>query len=212
MLCFTAKADVPVIASTTNGISGFALGTYDTIPVGWAVGFTPTENIDVSSVTLWLSGYDAQFVNQKPSQPSDITFGLYENGNLDGFSQPVLALSPQFVPSPNDGSAAPFTFTLSPDESITLDAGQEYWILAYGFVWPASGYPVPLPEWISGGELTGADYDGLDFFYNAGFSPVSNDGTDIPAFTINTVPEPSEYALMGAGMVLFGFRRWRKWQ
>jgi hypothetical protein len=200
-----AQADVPVFGNTTNNVSTppFFIAAPGHIN-GWAVGFTPSEDIELSSVTLWLSGYDAAFINQK-SGPNEISVQLWQT-NDTGLNQPGFSLASFTTPGTNDGSAAPFTFALS-SSPITLEAGQEYWIMADGFT-DSDG--VFLPLWDHGGELTGGVFDGLDLFSGIGFTSFSNDGTDIPDFTINTVPEPSEYALMSLGAILLGFWYCRK--
>ncbi len=201
MLCLAAKADVPVFGTTTNGDEyAFQLGEPGGgSALGGAVEFTPAENLDVSSVTLWLTGYNAQ-------NYSFIWADLCATSPIAGINQPGATLAFSINPEPNDGSIGAFTFNLS-SGPITLDAGQEYWLLAAGYYQnPQAG---GMPLWVNGEDPTGdANYDGADFYTSGLFGT----GAPMPAFTINVVPEPSEYALGGLGAVLLGFRRWRKWQ
>jgi hypothetical protein len=213
LVCFAAKADVPVFGNSTNNTSAFQVGIAGDNTFGGAIGFTPLENLSVSSVTLWLSGYNG--LSSYYSGPNGIVFtnqsyvvSINGNGTAFGYNTPGIPLTPLNVPAPNDGSLAAFTFTV-PSGSVALEAHQEYWVAISGITMPESFLYYNNSDWVGGGTPTGdAIYDGAVSQYSAGFTS----STDVPAFTINIVPEPSEYALVGAGVVLFGFRRWRIWQ
>jgi hypothetical protein len=201
IVCLAAKADIPVFGNTTNSTGyAFQLGLPEVIDgEGGAIEFTPTENIDLSSVTLWLSNYTMQSSSYGGGS-------LYESpppSNLNPFD--LSYLGDFNNATPNNGSIAAFTFELS-SGPITLDAGQEYWLIFAASDMGNSSPTIPLPiYWMDGGAFNG------DGTYDASYGYRSpgefSSSTAIPAFTINTVPEPSEYALMGAGVVLFGFRR-----
>jgi len=183
----TAKADVPVFGNTTNVGEAFTISaTASGESFGGAVAFTPLENISVTSVTLWLDGYTGE-------HDQAFCAGIYENEfNMPGL--PVAALN---IPPPNDGSRAAFTFT-DAAEPATLEAGQEYWLFIYGAV------PTNCPQsmsvaWVNGGAPTGDSvYDGSEAFSASTFG----DSPDMPAFTINTVPEPGVMAFIGLAVLL----------
>jgi len=203
--CMVAVADVPVFGNSTNSTSGFQVGIAGDNTFGAAIGFTPLENLSVTSVTLWLSGYNG--LSTYYSGPAGIVFtnqsyiiGISGNGTSSGFNHPGIELSPLNVPAPNDGSLAPFTFTV-PSGTLDLEANQEYWVFIYGITMPESFLYYNSSDWVGGGTPTGdAIYDGALSSFSADYTPSS----DIPAFTINVAPEPSEYALIGLGAVVLG--------
>ena len=200
---FVTRADVPVFGNTTNGVGSFAVGDLgNQLIQSGTFGFMPQENLAVSSVTLWLTGYT-------PSTEQyfdNLSVGIY--GNMSGLEEGIanepdvsMQLGSLDSPGPNDGSTAAFTFT-DASGPIQLEAGQEYWIwLNFDFVSFSSG--TTAVQWDGGGTPEGdAAYDGFEqvFF---GLSP---DDTFTPAFAINTVPEPSVMAFMGLTL-LFGIGR-----
>jgi hypothetical protein len=209
---FAAKADVPVFGNSPNNTSAFSVGVAGDNTFGGAIGFTPLENLSVSSVTLWISGYNGLssyyngpngivFTNQ--SYVVSISDSIY---NIRGYNQPGGLLTLLNVPAPNDGSLAPFTFAV-PSGSIELEANQEYWVFIYGITIPGSFLYYNNSSWVGGGTPTGdAIYDGAESSFSSGFTP----STDIPAFTINTVPEPGALALSALGGACLAWRRWRK--
>ncbi len=208
MVCLAAKADVPVFGNMPDGVDTFSVGYSGDNMVSGAFGFTPQDNLDVNSVTLWLSGYSASTLQYMV--PS---VGIYSNQFVlagPGMNEPNVnaQLASLNGPAPNDGSSAAFTFSAA-SGPIQLEANEEYWIWIRPEIlgpFPTNGGANVLLE--SGGPPTGdATYNEFEM----GEFGISSDAFT-PAFTINVIPEPSEYALIGTGAVLVGFRRWRKWQ
>jgi hypothetical protein len=192
----SAHADRPTFGNSTNGDSGFELSVYNGQSMyGAAVGFTPTQNMTVSSVTLWLAGYNGNNgetidVNIWDSNPPGSSS---ENpGNATNFPwAPLLYLT---AAAPNDGAAAEFSFDNSnPDSSAsTLLADTEYWLVV-----TAQGQPGCNTDstWVGGGPLNGgANYYGSESYYAYGDPyPSFNSSSTLPAFSINSlssVPEP----------------------
>ena len=180
---------------------------------GGAVAFTPTQDMTVGSVTVWLTGYTGLDLYGRMTQ--SFYAGIYtDNSAYPGFPrfgtaanqpfQQVLSLS---VPSPNDGSLAGFNFAnTSPD--TTLHADTTYWLFIYANTGGSLNINNP-PHWVGGGALTGnAIYNGSDSFaFPVGFTPSSA----IPAFTINAAPEPGVNALIALSVVcFFGLRFQRR--
>src|SRR5215469_13818151 len=200
----TVKADSPVFGNSPGGAGAFSLSFANGNTWGGAVLFTPREDISLSSVTLWLSGYNGQ----NGITPS---VGIY-----DGFQLPnsMFMMGSEVVslntPSANNGISGAFTFS---DSSPTvLKAHQDYWLFAYG-LWGGSGanYGGAANYWEAGGSPIGnAIFDQADFFNNGGLSQTAF----IPAFTINSdspgsinaVPEPGIMALLTIPL-LFGIGR-----
>jgi hypothetical protein len=181
--CVSAKADRPVFGNHPNGGGpAYNLAWYDYMSSGGEVGFTPYADMTISSVTVWLTGYDGA---------DGLTFDAAIYNNFYG--QPDFEIANLITPAPNDGSDAAFTFADS-SGSTMLDADQEYWLLIY-----ASGTNPSEPvgaTWDTGGTPCGnAFYDGSQGF-NESYS-----GT--PAFSLNTVPEPGSTCLMGIPLLIW---------
>jgi hypothetical protein len=201
MICsFLAKADSPVFGNDPNGGGGFSITYQNPEPIiGAAIEFTPSENIDLNSVTLWLSGYTGQY---DQTIQANIWLG-YNN-------TPYIPYIDFNSPTPNDGTLAAFDFCdpspnsySDPSGSMVLLANVTYWLV----VQPQGTFNHQLGTvgWVGGGNPTGnATYDQADVYDVSGGEFTSS--TVMPAFTINTVPEPGFGALMSLPL-LFGFVR-----
>ncbi|HTR42250.1 MAG TPA: choice-of-anchor R domain-containing protein [Pseudomonadales bacterium] len=200
------KADSPVFGNSLGGGGSFSLSFASGNTWGGAVLFTPTTDISLSSVTLWLSGYSGQ----NGITPSVSIYNSYQFGNnLFGMGSQVVSLN---APAPNSGITDAFTFSGS--SPATLQANQDYWLFAYGS-WDGSAptFGGASSYWQAGTAPTGnAIFDQSAFFNNGGLSP----STFVPAFSINgpslaapVVPEPSTMALLtipflfGIGRILY---------
>ena len=196
---FAAKADVQVFGNTTNGVGSFSIGVVNNDLFSGAFGFIPQENVGVSSVTLWLTGYTLS----TEQYFDNLYIGIYGNTTRSGINVPNVSvqLGTLTGPGPNDGSTAAFTFT-DASGPIQLEAGQEYWIsLDFDYVMSVNGESVV--EWDGGGTPSGdGTYDEFEEVHLGVFP----DDTFTPAFTINTVPEPGPTAFMSLAM-LFGIGR-----
>lgn len=197
--CLMTKADVPVFGNFPNGSSGFDIVAYNTsMNIGAAVEFTPLEDIDVSSVTIWLSGYSGiygqtMYASICSNNPHN-TFGTAANG-------PGGALLTLTSAAPNDGSLAAFTFS----GSAILSANTSYWLVLDSEETQIAPAPAQA-DWVGGGAPTGdAIYDG-SVVYSYLPSPSINTSSIVPAFTINAVPEPGVAALMSIPLI-FGLGR-----
>jgi hypothetical protein len=202
--CLAARADEPAFGNSVNGsASAFSLSTYGQLSLsGGAVSFTPEANIDLTSVSLWLSGYTGQYgqsidVSLWDSNPANT--GFANTGNAGSFPwSPVITLQSAAA---NNGSLGEFTFDAS--SSMVLSANTEYWLVvtAGGH----AGNNMTGASWIEGGTLAGnATYDGAESYnvYGGAFDTSSA----LPSFSINTdtdsltavtaAPEPSSMALM----------------
>lgn len=198
-----AKSDVPVFGNChDDDTSAFGIAASSSGQAsGGAVGFTPTEDLSVSSVTLWLNGYTGQ---NDQSYYAEIC----ENYAYSGGNEPSGIVIANFAcPTPNNGSTKAFTFT-DPTGPVTLDNGQEYWLLIYGVVPSQPGFV--SSQWIEGGSPLGnAVYDGAESF--AGYSFYNSSAT--PAFTVNAVPEPGSMTLMIVPAILGAGRKfYKRWK
>ena len=200
---FTAKADVPVFGNNplgppAPGDSGLNVGyfNYDVLQQ-IAVFFTPTENLQVGSVTLWVTGYSGSV-----AQNLNLNVGICNTEVLgDTLTNVGTSIAQLTTPAPNDGSSASFTFADSAG-SVTLQENEEYCFLVAGDPVVPHGVSSAMVTLEEGDTPTGdAVYDGAVYIQSQSSFP---DG-DTPAFTINTVPEPSEYVLIGLGAIVFGF-------
>jgi hypothetical protein len=201
-----AKADVSVFGNSPNGGNGFGIAVYNQLSLsGGAVEFTPSQNIDLSSVTLWLSGYTGQY-------GQSIYANIWQNSSANAPYTPYLSLGSS---SHNDGSLAAFTFSsllanpyTDPTGSTVLSANSSYWLVV-----TASGQPgnyMAGADWVGGNAPTGpATYDGADNYnvYGGSFSSSSS----LPAFSLNSessptflqeVPEPGTTALMSIPAIM----------
>lgn len=200
----TANADSPVFGNSPGGSGAFSLSFASGNIWGGAVLFTPTEDISLSSVTLWLSGYNGQ----NGITPS---VGIYDSFQLPNsmfeMGSEVVSLN---TPAANNGLTSAFTF--SDSSRAVLKAHQDYWLFAYG-LWGGSGpnYGGAASYWEAGGTPIGnAIFDQADYFNNGGLSQTAF----IPAFSINSnspgtisaVPEPGTVALLTIPL-LFGIGR-----
>lgn len=204
IVALSAKADSSVFGNSLGSGPAFSLSFASGNTWGGAVLFTPTENISLSSVTLWLSGYNGQ-------NGITPTVGIYNSyqlpNNLFELGSEVVSLS---APAANNGVTGAFTFS---DSSTTvLKANQNYWLFAYG-LWDSSApnFAGAADYWQAGNTPAGnAIFDQADYFNNGGLSqapfvPAFSINDSSPA-TINPVPEPSTVALLTIP-VLFGIAR-----
>jgi hypothetical protein len=204
VVALTVKADSPVFGNSPGGAGAFSLSFANGNTWGGAVLFTPTGDISLSSVTLWLSGYNGH----NGITPS---VGIYDGIRLPNsmfmMGSEVVSLS---TPAANSGMTGAFTFS---DSSPTvLKAHQDYWLFAYG-LWEGSGanYGGAANYWEAGGTPTGnAIFDQADYFNNGGLSqsalmPAFTINSD-SACTINAVPEPGTTVLLTIPL-LFGIGR-----
>lgn len=201
--CLSAKADVPIFG---NNVLGPPPGGNQLLNVGYfngdvvqfvVVDFTPTENLNVSSITLWVTGYSTAI------EPDlNLNVGIYNTSVMGTLTTPGTEIAALTGPAPNNGSSAPFTFSDS-GSPITLQANQEYCFEVSGSYpgsppLPTGNETVTLEE---GDSPTGeAAYDGTEYWQGTG----PNADADTPAFTINTVPEPSVSALAFLSVLLWG--------
>jgi hypothetical protein len=212
--CLAARADAPAFGNSfNNGSSAFSLATYGQLSLsGGAVGFTPEGNIDLTSVSLWLSGYTGQYgqsidVSLWNSNPANT--GFANTGNAGSFPwSPVITLQSAAA---NDGSLAEFTFDAS--SSTVLSANTEYWLVVTAGA--HAGNNMTGASWLAGGTPVGdAIYDGAES-YNVSGSAFDTSSA-LPSFSINTdadsltavtaAPEPSSVALMMIPFLLLAGR------
>lgn len=195
----STKAEGPVFGNSPGSGTGFSIVTYNGLSMsGGAVEFTPTENIDLSSVSIWLSGYtgnqtiDASIWSCNPAGTSS-----YNPGTASLFPwAPIITLDSA---AHNNGSLAEFTFSDSSQNSI-LSANTEYWLVVTSSAHP--GNNVNVASWVGGGTPSGDSiFDGADSYnvYGGSFDSSSV----ISAFCINSnsgsmvpVPEPGSLTLM----------------
>jgi hypothetical protein len=205
----SAKASGPVFGNSPDGGNGFSLVAYNGLSMsGGAVGFTPTENISLTSVTLWLTGFTGQ-------NGQTINVSIWDNSG----SAPYAPLMTLGAPAANNGSLGAFTFDNpvinpadDPSHSTVLSANREYWLVV------TAGDPfgncLDSSTWVGGGMPTGnAIFDAADSYnvYGGSFC----DSSSLPAFAIddpnpgvaNPVPEPGSLALLSIPL-LFGLARW----
>jgi hypothetical protein len=182
----SAQASVPVFGNSPDGDgTSFSLSVYNELSMsGGAVEFTPQENINVSSVTLWLADYTGYYGER-------VDASIWENYDNTPYMQ-LLDFNPA---SPNNGSMAAFTFCdpaadlfTDPSGSTTLSANASYWLVVTEGG-PPGNYATGA-NWVGGGVPMG------DSIYNGSDNYTPDQGefdacSVLPAFTINTVPEPS---------------------
>lgn len=204
---YSTSADTPVFGNhPCDNAAGFEIVLYNDLAIlGGAVEFTPGQNIDLASVTLWLNGYtgaDGQLISA----------GIYENDESQSFNPGNAASFPgqeilTFTsPGANDGSLAAFTFSNpvgnpvnDPSDSAMLSANTSYWLVV-----TASGLPgnyTHVATWAGGGTPLGtATYNCSDTYdvYRSAYDTSSA----LPAFTLNAVPEPDFKGFMGLFLLL----------
>jgi hypothetical protein len=170
---------------------------------GGAVAFTPTEDFDFTSVTVWLSGYTG--LDLYGNMDQSLFAGIWTSGAAypGGSQQPLVEIDSLGAPAPNDGSLAPFALAnLSP--TTLLHAGTEYWL----FISENTGGSAAVgPQWVGGNNPVGnAVYDGSEVFqFPMGFAPSSA----TPAFSINDIystPEPGTISFASLSLLLAGLR------
>lgn len=202
----SVRADGPIYGNSLGNGSGFSLVTYNGLSMsGGAVAFTPDENLDLSSVSLWLSGYTGQ-----NGQNIDVSiWGDYNSSP----SEPLINFGSA---SPNDGSLDQFTFS-NPSVSLfsglsgtTLSASSEYWLVV-----TAGGQPgnyIEGASWAGGSDPTGAATDdGVDSYnvYGSSFDSLDS-SSGSPAFSLNgpdgnsvePTPEPGTLSLFSIALLL----------
>jgi hypothetical protein len=216
VFCGSAKSEVPIFGNCSSGngnaFSIAASSSGETF--GGAVGFTPTEDLSLSSVTLWLNGYTGQ---------NGQTYTAEICENVDPFAQgnqPGEVIAALNTPSANNGSTEAFKFT-DASGPLTLDGGQEYWLAIFAVV-PSPETGFVSSQWAQGEDPIGcAVYDGAEgfsgnSFYASSATPAfSINSSDPSAVSIVSVPEPSSMTLMiipvilGAGRKFFMRRKSR---
>jgi hypothetical protein len=150
---------------------------------GFAVAFTPSVDFTISSITLCLSNYTQSFAVQ-----------LWEQEPAPYYYDVICQLG---GPPPNDGSQDEFTYTtltLFTDvpTPVTLDAGQNYYLVAYSAEDQTSTEPI---DWVGGTTPSGdAVFDGTYSVYEGILGPNAVTSNS-PAFSLNPVPEPSAISL-----------------
>ncbi len=202
--CLCARADRPVFGNSPGNGSTFTLGFAAGNTFGGAILFTPTQNICLSSVTLWLDSYDGQ----NGIIPTVAIYSSRQQG--PGNYQMAALIASLDTPAPNNGSTAAFTFNDSSGQT-TLDANTAYWLFAYGMWDGTTNFAGAYCYWATGSTPMGdAAYNQDDYYVNGSFSGQSGVA---PAFAINAVPEPNSVALLGISLLL-GIGRalygWRK--
>lgn len=200
----TARADSPVFGNSPDGDNGFALSVYNGMSLsGGAVEFTPTADISLSSVTLWLSGYTGQY-------GQSIYANIWSSSSAQQPYAPYLSLG---TTAHNNGSLAAFTFSSlsanpynDPSGTTVLDANTAYWLVVTAG--GSAGDYMAGANWVGGNTPGGsAIFNGADSYnvYGASFSP----GATLPAFTLNDssfvfqeVPEPGSFSLIAIPALL----------
>lgn len=187
-VCLPAKADWRVFGNNPGSGNAFSLAFESGNTFGGAILFTPADDINLSSVTMWLSDYNGQ--NGIIPSVSVYTSQQQGPGNYV-LGQEIAALD---TPLPNDGSTAAFDFSNASGSTI-LDANMAYWLFAYGMWSGTTNYAGAYCYWEAGTSPTGgAAYMQADTYVNGSFSGQSSIA---PAFAINAVPEPGSAALLG---------------
>jgi hypothetical protein len=198
-----------VISSLPTNDDGFAIGATTSHAIEWgAVGFTPDQDLTLTSVTLWLTGYTG-VDDQRPEVSiwSDTTASAPNLPHAPATS--LTAMSYGYsdgmafnTPAPNDGSSASFEFDY-PGE-LTLQGGTIYWLVVDEVTPPDNdGLNVLSFFWNGGGSVTGeAAYVGSEQLIIAGLLPSST----TPAFSIDAipVPEPRPMAIMALSFFCAG--------
>jgi hypothetical protein len=197
LVCLPAKADQRAFGNSPGSGNTFSLAFAAGNTFGGAILFTPTQDICLSTVTMWLNDY----TGQNGIIP---TAGIYNSRQQgSGNYQMAAEIAALDTPAPNDGSTAAFTFSDASGQTM-LDANTAYWLFAYGMWDGTTNYAGAYCYWATGSAPTGdAAYNQADYYVNGGFSGQS---AVPPAFAINAVPEPGFAALLGIPMLLALFR------
>jgi hypothetical protein len=171
-----------LLGNSSNGGAGFVLASDSHVPFGGAIEFTPLQDFNLASITVWLVGYTGLDLS---GQPNSIYAEIFSDGTAypGSLHTPGTLIAFLDIPPPNDGSLAPFTLNLPP---IILSVNTPYWLLLY-----AGGAEANI-GWVGGDNPVGnAIYNGSENFYAYGFYPSSI----TPAFRLNAAPEPGQMAL-----------------
>ncbi len=211
--CLVAKADSSVFGNSPNGNgTAFSLDTYGQLSLsGGAVEFTPDANIELSSVSLWLTGYTGQ-----SGQTIDVS--IWDNSSGTSGSHPWAPVISLSSASPNNGSLAEFNFSSpsanpynDPSGSTVLSANTEYWLVVTAGAQASSC--MTDASWVNGLTPTGNAIFDASETYNVNGSSF-DPSTAMPAFSINSdspsidpVPEPGSTSIMSLGMLL-GMAGW----
>jgi len=200
----TARADEPVFGNSPDGDSGLSIALYNGMSLsGGVVEFTPTENIQLSSVTLWLSGYNGMY-------GQSIYANIWTSSSASQPYAPYISLASA---AHNNGSLAAFTFSSpsanpysDPSGSTVLSADTAYWLVVTSG--GSTGDYMTGANWVGGSAPGGiATLDSAEVYnvYNSTFSP----GSTLPAFSLNDstffiqeVPEPGSFSLLGIPALL----------
>jgi hypothetical protein len=202
-LLFPLESKANWMGNLPGAGNGHSIATEAGNTFGTAAEFTPLQNIQFNSVTLWLSGYTGL-------DGSVLYLSVLNNYSGTPFPQPggTIAIGSA---KPNDGSDGAVTFDLSGN----LQASTQYWLFLYLWV-PGGGfgpdYGLFNCYWDGGGKATdNVLVNGSEEYIN-GFSPGTYK-SDAPAFAINSVPEVTSTAslltLAGFGG-LFARRFWAR--
>jgi hypothetical protein len=200
--CLPVKADRPVFGSAPDGSgNGLSISFYNSYSyLGGAVEFTPAENFDLGSISLWLEGYNTQYAET-------VNVSIW----LDNNNTPYTPLLNFDSPAANNGSLDLFTFSnpsgansfVDPSDSTVLSANTTYWLIV-----TASGS--------SGGTIwaEGKNPCGQGIYIGSDSYSVNNGTFDsssiMPAFSINVVPEPGFTAFMTLSLcAAAGYRVWK---
>ena len=205
--CLVANADSSVFGNSPNGNeTAFSLDTYGQLSMsGAAVGFTPDANIELSSVSLWLTGFTGQ-----SAQTIDVS--IWDNSPGTSGSHPWAQLISLSSASPNNGSLDEFTFSspsanpyTDPSDSMVLSANTEYWLVV------TAGAQSGMTDagWVNGTTPAGSAIFDTAETYNV-YGGSFNCSSALPAFSINSdspltvdpVPEPGSASLMGFALLL----------
>ena len=158
---------------------------------GLAVGFTPTANTSISSVTVRLTTISS-------SQTSQVSLGLYSTtGGKPGSLVQSFTLS---SPATFSGSGSAANYTYQASSNATLTGGQTYWVvLGYTgtdeFTWSAN-FPL-IPYTTSGATFVGTF---ISNFFNSSpswFADTYGGAQITPAMTVGESFSPAIFNFGG---------------
>lgn len=166
-----------------------------------AVSFVmPSVGYTIDSVKLSLRNYI--------STADTLAVGFYtDNSGIPG------TLVGSLLQNPASASNSTADFTFLPVGTLTLSANTTYWLMARATAgtlgWNVSNTDTPTPR-LPVGQAT---FNVYKVGISSGASYVSGGTVNIPSFTIaaTSVPEPSEYAIVGA-IALVSFAAHRKYR